>query len=90
MRADICEAKPIEVYMQLFSSFAERLDVIEMINAHVRHGRWVKKEPPLDVHQMVVWNGGAEPTPSLNTITRHSLNQRYNPRFTRLQASKQF
>ena len=100
--ADICEGRPIEEYKKLFSAFVERVDVFEdyvtivlkvfdMINVRVCNGSGViKEEPPLDLHQMVVWNGGAEPTPSLNTITRHSLNQRYNPRFTRLQASKQF
>ena len=57
---------------KLFSSFVERVDVFEdyvtivlkvfdMINIHVRNGSGViKKEPPLDFHQMVVWNGGGE------------------------------
>ena len=70
--ADICESKPIEEYKQLFSSFVERVDVFEdyvtivlkvfdMINVHVRNGSGViKEEPPLDFHQMVVWNGGDE------------------------------
>lgn len=32
-----------------------------MINIHVLNGSGViKEEPPLDLHQMVVWNGGAE------------------------------
>jgi hypothetical protein len=100
--AEICESKPIEEYKQLFSSFVERVDVFEdyvtivlkvfnMINVRVCNGSGaIKEEPPLDFHQMVVWNGGAEPTPSLNTITRHSLNQRYNPRFTKLQTKSEW
>jgi hypothetical protein len=32
-----------------------------MININVRSGcEVIKEEPPLDLHQMVVWNGGAE------------------------------
>ena len=70
--ADICESKPIEEYKKLFSSFVERVDVFEdyvtivlkvfdMINVRVCNGSGViKEEPPLDLHQMVVWNGGAE------------------------------
>ena len=70
--ADICESKPIEEYKQLFSSFVERVDVFEdyvtivlkvfdMINVHVCNGSGlIIEEPPLDLHQMVVWNGGAE------------------------------
>ena len=70
--ADICESKPIEEYKQLFSSFVERVDVFEdyvtivlkvfdMINVRVCNGSGaIKEEPPLDFHQMVVWNGGAE------------------------------
>ena len=70
--ADICESKPIEEYKQLFSSFVERVDVFEdyvtivlkvfdMINVRVCNGSGaIKEEPPLDLHQMVVWNGGAE------------------------------
>ena len=72
--ADICESKPVEEYKQLFSSFVERVDVFEdyvtivlkvfdMINARVCNGSGViKDEPPLDLHQMVVWNGGASAT----------------------------
>jgi hypothetical protein len=56
----------------LFSSFVERVDVFEdyvtivlkafdMINIRVCNGSGaIKKEPPLDLHQMVVCNGGAE------------------------------
>ena len=70
--ADICESKPIEEYKKLFSSFVERVDVFEdyvtivlkvfdMINVRVCNGSGaIKEEPPLDFHQMVVWNGGAE------------------------------
>ena len=57
---------------KLFSSFVERVDVFEdyvtivlkvfdMINVRVCNGSGaIKEEPPLDFHQMVVWNGGAE------------------------------
>ena len=70
--ADICEGRPIEEYKKLFSSFVERVDVFEdyvtivlkvfdMINIRVCNGSGaIKEEPPLDLHQMVVWNGGAE------------------------------
>lgn len=55
----------------MFSSFVERVDVFEdyvtivlkvfdMINIRVCNGSGaIKEEPPLDLHQMVVWNGGA-------------------------------
>ena len=37
------------------------LKVFDMINVRVCNGSGViKEEPPLDLHQMVVWNGGAE------------------------------
>ena len=70
--ADICEGKPIEEYKRLFSSFVERVEVFEdyvvvvlnifdMINVRTSRGSGVIKEkPPLDFHQMVVWNGGDE------------------------------
>lgn len=70
--ADICEGKPIEEYKKLFSSFVERVDVYEdyvivvlnifdMIGVRTSRGSGVIKEkPPLDFHQMVVWNGGDE------------------------------
>ena len=70
--ADICEGRPIEEYKKLFSAFVERVDVFEdyvtivlkvfdMINVRVCNGSGViKEEPPLDLHQMVVWNGGAD------------------------------
>ena len=70
--ADICEGRPIEEYKKLFSAFVERVDVFEdyvtivlkvfdMINVRVCNGSGAIKEgPPLDFHQMVVWNGGAE------------------------------
>ena len=69
---DICEGKPIEEYKKLFSSFVERVEVFEdyvivvlnifdMINVRTSRGSGVIKEkPPLDFHQMVVWNGGDE------------------------------
>ena len=52
----------------MFSAFVERVDVFEdyvtivlkvfdMINVRVCNGSGViKEEPPLDFHQMVVWN----------------------------------
>ena len=70
--ADICEGRPFEDYKKLFSAFVERVDVFEnyvtivlkvfdMINVRICNGSGViKEEPPLDFHQMVVWNGGAE------------------------------
>ena len=69
--ADICESKAIEEYKQLFSSFVERVDVFEDyvtivlkvfdMKIRVCNGSGaIKEEPPLDLHQMVVWNGGAE------------------------------
>lgn len=70
--AEICEGKPIEEYKRLFYSFVERVDVFEdyvtivlkvfdMINVHVCNGSGVIiEEPPLDFHQMVVWNGGGD------------------------------
>ena len=37
------------------------LKVFDMINVRVCNGSGaIKEEPPLDFHQMVVWNGGAE------------------------------
>ena len=37
------------------------LKVFDMINIRVCNGSGaIKEEPPLDLHQMVVWNGGAE------------------------------
>ena len=37
------------------------LKVFDMINVRVCNGSGViKEEPPLDLYQMVVWNGGAE------------------------------
>ena len=56
----------------MFSSFVEQVDdfedyvtivlkVFDMINVCVCNGSGVKiEEPPLDFHQVVVWNGGAE------------------------------
>ena len=56
----------------MFSYFVEQIDVFEgyvtvvlkvfdMINVHVCNGSGViKDKPPPDLHQMVVWNGGAE------------------------------
>ena len=71
--ADIYSGKPIEEYKQLFSAFVDKVEVFEdyanivlnvfdMIGVSVQNGSGIiKTEPPLDFHQMVVWNGGAEP-----------------------------
>ena len=87
--ADICEGRPIEEYKQLFSSFVERVDVFEdyvtivlkvfdMINVRVCNGSGVKiEEPPLDFHQMVVWNGGAEGN---RTPVRRQLGKNFSGR----------
>ena len=87
--ADICESKPIEEYKKLFSSFVERVDVFEdyvtivlkvfdMINVRVCIGSGaIKEEPPLDFHQMVVWNGGAEGN---RTPVRKQLGRNFSER----------
>ena len=37
------------------------LKVFDMINVRVCNGSGaIKEEPPLDFHQMVVWNGGVD------------------------------
>ena len=70
--ADIYAGKPLEEYKQLFSAFVDKVEVFEdyanialnvfdMIGIGVRNGSGaIKEEPPLDFHQMVVWNGGGE------------------------------
>ncbi len=70
--ADIYSGKPIEEYKQLFSAFVDKVEVFEdyanivlnvfdMIGVSVQNGSGIiKTEPPLDFHQMVVWNGGGE------------------------------
>ena len=44
------------------------LTVFDMLNVRFCNGSGaIKEEPPLDLHQMVVWNGGAEGQPVLTT-----------------------
>ena len=48
------------------------LKVFDMINIRVCNGSGaIKEEPPLDLHQMVVWNGGGEPPPAAHQHIRH-------------------
>ena len=53
------------------------LKVFDMINVRVCNGSGViKEEPPLDLHQMVVWNGGAEGNRVNHGMARPSPRQR--------------
>ena len=73
----------------MFSSFVERVDVFEdyvtivlkvfdMINVRVCNGSGaIKEEPPLDFHQMVVWNGGAAGN---RTPVRRQLDKTFSER----------
>ena len=69
---EICDGKPIEDYKKLFSAFVDRieafedyvtivLNVFDMIGVYTTNRLYSEmKEPPLDFHQMVVWNGGGD------------------------------
>ena len=53
------------------------LKVFDMINVRVCNGSGViKEEPPLGLHQMVVWNGGAEGNRVNHGMARPSPHQR--------------
>ena len=67
------------MYLHVFEDYVTIvLKVFDMINIRVCNGSGaIKEEPPLDLHQMVVWNGGAEGN---RTPVRRQLDKTFSGR----------